>query len=472
MQSTITHTDYRALYEQSQFTIAALQHELAQLKKLIFGSKHERFMPTGDNGSEGQLSLDIQAEAIATCSVIDTKKIEYTRKVIAVEKNTINHPGRMKLPEHLRREEIIVEPTIDITGFKMIGTEITEELEYKPGELYVNKYIRPKYVATLNNQTIIQIAELPVRPIDKCIAGPGLLTQIVIDKYLDHLPLYRQMQRFERAAVKIPYSTINDWVTATCKLITPLYEALIKALLQSNYLHADETGMKVLDKDKKGTSHRGWFWVYHNSNKIVVFDYRQGRGREGPWEMLQQFKGFLQTDGYAAYNDFEKKNGIKLLHFMAHSRRKFSEAIDNDRNRSEYALDQMRQLYAIERQCKEGNLTAGQIAMIRNERSLPILQALGKWMKEQYLQVLPKSIIGQALAYSIERWDKLSIYATNGILNIDNNPVENSIRPVAIGRKNYLFCGSHEAAKRSAILYSLMGTCKLNNINPFDYLKI
>ena len=156
---------------------------------------------------------------------------------------------------------------------------------------------------------------------------------------------------------------------------------------------------------------------------------------------------------------------------MAHARRYFSEARDNDAARADYVLGQMQQLYAIERSCKEEELDYDQRKEIRIKEATPILEALGKWMKEQYIQTLPKSLIGKALAYSIERWDKLCLYTTNGMLSIDNNPVENSIRPVAIGRKNYLFCGSHEAAKRSAMLYSLLGTCKMNGINPFDWLK-
>ena len=467
--------DYKALYQQSeslnqslQLQVLELTQQLAQLKKMFFASKHERFIASEQNTS--QLSLDIQAEAIASCSVVDAKRVSYTKTNVTVEQKPLTHPGRMKLPEHLRREEIIIEPTEDITGLKKMGEEVTEVLEYEPGELFVKKYVRSKYAKPGSEGVLI--GELPSRPLEKLIAGEGLLAQIVIDKYVDHLPLYRQMQRFERNGVKLSYSTLTDWVGATCKLIEPLYEALKKQVLKTGYLHVDETPIKVLDKDKKGQTHRGYYWVYHNSiDKIVFFDYQQGRGREGPMNVLENFQGYLQTDGYSAYEIFDKQNGITLMHCMAHARRMFHEALDNDRDRAEYALEQIGKLYAIERKCKEEVLDFNATLQLRKEKSVPILELLAVWMKQQYMQVTPKSPIGKALAYSIERWEKLSLYTKDGRLNIDNNPVENSIRPVAVGRKNYLFSGSHEAAQRSAMLYSLLGTCKMHGIEPYQWLK-
>jgi transposase len=460
-----TAIDYKVLYEESILKIDTLQHELASLKRLIYGSKNERFIPS--NGIPSQLSLDIQADAIAQCSIVNTKKIEYTRNTIEVIKE---HPGRTKLPEHLERREIIIEPQQKAEGCKKIGEEITEELEYEPGKLFVNRYVRPKYVMP-NNEVII-IAAMIDRPLPKAIAGPGLLAQIIIDKYVDHLPLYRQMERFKREGIIIPYSTIGDWIRNGCNLIDPLYEALEKLIVQSHYLHADESPIKVLDKDKKGTTHRGYFWVYHNSiDRLVWFDYREGRGREGPVEILKDFKGYLQTDGYAVYDIFKQQKDIIVLHCMAHARRMFYEARDNDKATAEYALEQIGLLYNIECKAKEQYFTPQQLLELRGQEAVPVLEALGKWMKEAYIKALPKSVIGKALGYSIQRWPELMLYTTDGKLNIDNNPVENSIRPVAIGRKNYLFAGSHEAARRSAMLYSLLGTCKLNGVNPFIWLR-
>lgn len=463
-----TSIDYKQLYEQSQLQILLLSQQLDQLKKMIFGSRHERFVPTDINPS--QLTLDIHAEQTATCNIAQAKKITYLKANTTVEQKPLNHPGRMKLPENLRREEIIIEPSVDLSDCTRMGEEITEVLEWQAGELFVKKYVRVKYAKPQNAGVLI--GELPARPLEKAMAGPGLLAQIVIDKYVDHLPLYRQMQRFERAGLKLSYSTIADWVSATCRLITPLYEALKSEVLKSTYLHADETPIKVLDKDKKGATHRGYYWVYQDSiKKMVFFDYQQGRGREGPAGILERFRGYLQTDGYAVYENFDKRKEITLMHCMAHARRMFHDALENDAVRAAYALQQIQKLYAIERIGKEQTLNFAELTAVRQQKSVPILESLGKWMKDQYIQTTPKSAIGKALAYSIERWERLSIYAANGMLNIDNNPVENSIRPVALGRKNYLFAGSHEAAQRSAMLYSLLSTCKMHGIEPYTWLR-
>jgi len=476
--------DYKGLYEASQSELLQLkdqlqkfaglqlqtiqlQQQLAQLQKMIFGSRHERFVPSDVTSS--QLSLDIEAEATASCSIAEAKKISYIKTSLSVEQTPLVHPGRMKLPEQLRRQEIIIEPLEDTAGCRRMGEEITEVLEWAPGELFVKKYVRPKYAMPSNAGVLI--GELPSRPLDKAMAGPGLLAQIVIDKYVDHLPLYRQMQRFERGGLKLPYSTLTDWVGSTCRLITPLYEALKTEVLKSRYLHADETPIKVMDKDKKGQTHRGYYWVYQNSlKKTVFFDYQESRGREGPSGILEHFQGYLQTDGYSAYEAFDKKEGITLINCMAHARRMFHEALQNDEARASYALEQIARLYTIERICKEQPLNYAETAEARRQKSVPLLESLGQWMKEQYMEVAPKSAIGKALAYSLERWTRLSLYTKDGMLSIDNNAVENSIRPVAIGRKNYLFAGSHEAAQRSAMLYSLLGTCKMHGIEPYAWL--
>ena len=280
-----TANDYKELYDASLLRITKLESELAQLKKMIFGSRQERFVPLPSD--HPQLSLGIETE-LAAASIVTTQKISYTRTNVALEQQPLLHPGRMKLPESLRREEIIIEPSGDLTGCKMMGEEVTEVLEYAPGELYVKKYKRIKYVKPDN--TGILIGELPQRPLEKAMAGEGLLSQILIDKYVDHLPLHRQMQRFERAGVKIPYATLTGWVSETCRLITPLYEALKKEVLKSNYLHADETRDRALDRDKSGESHKGFYWVYQNSiERIVIFDYQEGRGRR-PCEDARKFR--------------------------------------------------------------------------------------------------------------------------------------------------------------------------------------
>lgn len=445
--------------------VVELTHRLTQLERLVFGSRHERFIPTTPHE---QLALGLSSDKTEVTAPL-TQTIEYTRKQ---KKETTEkvQTGRMKLPADLPREQVILEPQQDVSGMKKIGEEITEELERIPGKLFVRQYVRPKYAKPHGEGVVI--AELPARPIDKGIAGPGLLAQIVIDKYTDHLPIHRQLQRFEREGIKLSSSTLTDWISATCSLLEPLYDTLKKKVLSADYLQADETPIKVLDKDKKGTTHRGYHWVYHAPNeKLVLFDYREGRGREGPNEILKDFKGHLQTDGYAVYNDFGSKPGITLFNCMAHARRKFDEARDNDLARAEYALTQIQKLYAVEHKAKTDALSIAKRYELRQEKSVPVLHDLKIWMLENYKSVLPKSTIGQALHYSLERFDKLMLYTSDGKLEIDNNLVENAIRPIAIGRKNYLFAGSHNGAKRAAMLYSFLGTCKINQVNPFEWLR-
>src|SRR4051812_35276922 len=282
-----TTIDYQQKYEELQGQYEVLKAELNQLKRLIFASRQERFLPT-DIGSSAQLSLEIRPEP-TTAVITQVKKTAYTKTAAVVQTamEQKQHPVRMKLPEHLERRIITLEPSADITGLTCMGEEVTEELDYEPGRLFVNCYVRPKYVS--KDKEGILIAPVADRPLPKAIAGAGLLAQTIIDKYVDHLPLYRQQQRFTREGMNIPYATLTDWVHNTCRLIEPLYEALKKQVVQSDYLHADETPIKVLDKDKKGETHRGYYWVYHNSiDGLVLFDYQMGRGREGPKQILQR----------------------------------------------------------------------------------------------------------------------------------------------------------------------------------------
>jgi transposase len=295
---------------------------------------------------------------------------------------------------------------------------------------------------------------------------------ILISKFVDHLPIYRQIEMFKRAGITVPSSTIGDWIEGSCHAIAPLFELHQKMVLESTYLMVDESPIKVLDKNKKGTTHRGYHWVYYNPDeKLALFDYREGRGRQGPEEMLKNFKGYLQTDGYEVYEAFSKKQDIIHLQCMAHARRKFDEAKSNDKSLSEYALTEIQKLYVIEERIREERLNPEQAKELRQKESVPLLVAFKSWLLKNYTKVTPQSPIGKAISYSLQRWDKLSVYASDGRLSIDNNFVENAIRPLAIGRKNYLFAGSHEGAKRAAMLYSFMATCKKHEINPQEWLK-
>jgi transposase len=462
----ITFEQLLEINQKQEALINDLQFQLDQMKRLLFGAKRERFM---GNNDENQLTLPFEVEEQESPEK-EQQVITYVREKTKRE----NHPGRLTLPSHLPVEEIVIEPKEDTTNLKCIGKEITDQLELVPAKLYIKRFIRPKYIKPNNNGLNHEgiIADLPTFPIEKGIAGPGLLAQIMVDKFVDHLPIYRQIERFKREGVKIPSSTLNGWQESVCNLLEPLYNTLKNRVLSQGYLQADETPIQVLDPSKKGKTHRGYHWVYYSPlEKTVFFDYNHGRSREGPTRLLKNFKGYLQTDGYNVYDIFGKKEQITLLNCMAHARRGFEKALDYDKLKAEYAMGMFQKLYAIEQKAREENLAPQQRHELRLDHSLPILNEFGKWIVETYKTELPKSALGKALAYCIPRWDNLLAYLNDGSLEIDNNLAENAIRPIALGRKNYLFAGSERGAERAAMFYSFFGTCRKNNINPFDWLK-
>ncbi len=439
------------------------KYDMEYLKHQLYGSKSERFIAE----DPGQLKLQLEGMAEAMQQDQEREKIAYERRKAKKEEKP-GH-GRLPLPSHLRREEIIIEPEGLAEGSKKIGEEITEILEYKQAEIYVKKYIRPKYA--MADESGIKVATLPSLPIPKGNAGPGLISHIIIGKYMDHLPLYRQMQQFKRLDIELSDKTIGGWVAAGCDLIIPIYEQLMIKVQQSDYIQADETPIKVLDKNKKKDTHRGYYWVYYSPlEKLVCFQYRKGRGREGPKEFLSSYQGALQADGWQVYDKFEKKEGIRLLGCMAHARRKFDEARDNDKERAEHVLIEMQKLYKTEQKAREEGLGYEARKALRVKESQPVMEALKGWLLENAPKVLPESRIGKAISYTLGMWKRLERYLEDGRYEIDNNLVENSIRPVAVGRKNYLFAGSHEAAQRAAMIYSLIATCKKNDVEPSEWL--
>jgi transposase len=444
--------------------ISSLELQLHQFQKMLFGFKSEAFKPAPVIPVGQGLLFELEP-SVTVDNAPETKTIQVNH--ITVKPNPKKHHGRNALPDTLRREVVVVEPEVIAEGAKKIGEEITEELEYKSAEIFVKKTIRPKYA--LPSGAGVVIAPAVERALPKCIAAPSLIANLMIEKFVDHLPIYRQVDRFKRLGVDLNESTIGGWFKAVHRLFAPLYDALKKEVLLSHYLQVDESTIKVLDKDKKGSTHLGYYWLYHDSiRKLIWYDYQKSRGKEAPDIALEHFSGYLQTDGYAAYEHFDRNPDITHLCCMAHARRKFYEAKDNDAQRAEYFLEKIQILYALEREIKE--LSIDEKLDKRSKLAQPILLEIKQWLLQEITQVLPSSPIGKAIAYSLERWTKLSIYATNGILHIDNNLIENKVRPLAIGRKNYLFAGSHEAATRNGMLYSILGTCKLNDIHPQQWL--
>ena len=457
-----TTTEQKPTYEELELSVHRLRFENNNLKRLIFGQKRERFIP---EQNENQASF--LPAANDTSPKPQTEHISYTRKKRAKKKKT---PVRQAIPAHIPRKEIIIEPDEDIAGMKKIGQEVTEELEYTPGKFFVNCYIRPKYARAKDGG--IAIGALPVRPIEKGIAGPGLLAHITISKFVDHLPLYRQIQQFKRLGLDLADSTINGWVKATDELVEPLVNLQKNTVLQSNYLMVDETPIKVLDPEKKGKTHQGYYWVYYDPlEKQIFFDYQKNRSREGPNTILKHFSGHLQTDGYSGYNEVGARKDVIHLGCMAHARRYFYDARDTDPDRVPWMLKQLQSLYEIEEYARENQLSAQNRYRKRQKEAKPIMKKIKEWLDQQALIVLPQSAMGKAVSYMINQWSHLEIYLTDGRLEIDNNLVENAIRPVALGRKNYLFAGSHKGAKRAAALYTLMANAKIQDVNPFVYLR-
>ena len=469
-KNQITQQENQLLEKESQLIektnqITQLNYLVDQLKRLAFGAKRERFIPQDENQQSLPFELEENKELEAEETVVS-----YVKK----KKKRETHPGRVELPSHLPVEEIILKPQEDTTGLKKVGEEITEKLEITPAKLYIKRYIRPKYIKEtvdkLNCKGVI--AELPSFAIEKGIAGASVLSQIIVDKFVDHLPIYRQIERFKREGVKISSSTINGWQDAVANLLEPLYNTLKHHTLSDGYLQVDETPLQVLDKTKKGKTHRGYHWVYHAPlQKSVIFDYRHGRGREGPKSLLKTFKGYLQTDGYKVYDSFGEKEPITLVNCMAHARRGFEKALDYDKARAQHALKLFQKLYDVERRAKEDGLSFKERHALRLDESLPVINELSKWMSKTYKEVLPKSAIGKAVRYCLPRWDNLIAYLHDGALEIDNNLAENAIRPIALGRKNYLFAGSQKGAERAAMFYSFFATCKKNEVNPFEWLN-
>lgn len=453
-------SDLEQTNEELAGQVASLRAELDQLRRLIYGSRSERF--TAQEMPE-QLQLELGDQPAEEPDTPEQEEITYKRR------KKKKPSGRQSLPEHLPRVERVIEPEEDTAGMRYIGDEVTEILAKQPSRLFVIRIIRKKYAREGGEGVVI--GRLPSRAIEKGLAHESLLADILVSKYVDHLPLYRQAKILAREKVNIASSTMSDWVAASCRLLEPLYEALKKEVLLNEYLQADESPIKVLDKNKKKSTHRGYQWVYHAVDpKLVLFDYQKGRGRDGPRQLLKNFSGYLQTDGYSVYDEFEKNQRITLVGCMAHARRYFDQALDNDPKRARHFLTEVQQLYLLEQALRDQQADWEKRLETRQALAVPILNGLKKWLQESYPKVQPKSPIGKAIKYSLRRWDKLCRYTTHGGLEIDNNLIENQIRPLALGRKNYLFAGSHQGAQNAAIIYSLVGSCKLNGLDPFQYL--
>lgn len=446
----------------------AARFQLEQLRRMIFGSKRERFESTLDSN---QLALEFEPKALEIAEAVKAEReqirVEYERK-----KSKKEHPGRMALPSHLPVVETIIEPSEDTTGMIPIGQEITEELDYTPGTLHINRIIRNKYITKEDEKGNQKQVIAPLdRPIPKCIASAALLTMIFVNKYIYHLPLYRTLAQIRQMGVPLPSSTLESWVKLGAELIRPLYAVHRLYVFREIYQMIDESPIKVQDRDTPGACHQGYMWVrYAPLSKSALFEYYKSRSTKGPIDDLTTFTGYIQTDGYPGYTYLASLQGITHLACWAHARRYFDKALGNDNQRASHVMELIQLLYAIESLAREAEMSHEQRHALRLDKSLPIINEIGQYIQQERDKVTPKSPIGQAFEYCANRWISLQNYLTNGMLEIDSNLVENSIRPLALGRKNYLFAGSHDAAKDIAMFYSFFATCTKNNIDPQKWL--
>ncbi len=459
--------------------IRQLTDQLSWYRRKFWKPVSEKFIPQDPLQRRLDFDgLDVLPEEKEVAKEAAKEIISYERRKPEKEKK---QPVRLPLPEDLRREEEVIEPDGIDENWIRIGEEVTEVLEHKPGELYVRRIVRPKYAlknslqqmqeSEESEQKNIKIAALPLLPLPRSNAGASLLSELLIGKYVYHLPFHRSLAIFKQAGVSIPASTVNGWFSGSSDLLRALYYRLKDIVLSTDYIQVDESTVPVIN-DEKHRAVKSYLWVVRSVMKnLMFFHYDKGsRAQKVVIELLRNYQGAVQTDGYDAYSIYENKKGVLLLGCWAHARRKFTEALKEDESGASYALEQIGLLYGVETMADDQGLNYQQRADLRSRLAYPILCTFEKWIVNYYPKAIPQGRMYKALTYTYSLFQRLSRYHLDGRYQIDNNLVENAIRPLALGRKNYLFCGNHDAAENAAIMYSLLGCCKACDINPRQWL--
>jgi transposase len=455
-----------------------LQHQLEQLLRQRYGPKGERIDPA-------QLLLFAQeilaqAETAPTPASPPEPAPAPTPDPNAAKKK--GH-GRKPLPASLPRKTVLhdVPPEQRVcpdcgAERTCIGREVREQLEFIPASLVVLEHIRPKYACQACEANVV-IADVLPEPIDKGLPGPGLLAHIAVSKYGDHLPLYRLEGIFKRSGVELSRSTMCDWMAVVAELLAPIVKLMLSEILSSKVVQNDDTTVPVQDHSGKGIkTGRLWVSVGDHDHRYVVYRYTPDRSAAGPEEIFKDFKGYLQADAYSAYDGLYKSGEIVEVGCMMHARRKFYEARTTDPPRSHQALAWISLLYDVERQAKEREPTEYEafVALrykLRAERSQPIFDKFHAWLEAELPKVLPQSPIAQAIQYALNHWEALKRPLEAGFLELDNGACERAFKPVALGRKNWLFAGSDKGGETAAVLMSLCTTCKNLGIDPQAYLR-
>lgn len=475
---TLPLSKYMTLLDERQLHLSAIekmQWEIYDLQRRLWSRKSEKSLPP----DAGQLAICWEAP-------LDAIPIEVVKETVQKEKEEVKkvydrfrkdfkgkkHKGNVRKPfpaELPRIADAPVEPEEDLTGCIRIGEEITEKLEIRPLQVYVRQIIRPKY-KTPDGRIII--APLPLQAVAHSKAGASVLAHIAVRKYAGHLPLYRQIEIFERSGIHIPPSTASDWCMATAQQLEPIYNELREQLKKTRYVMADETPHKVLETDKPGSLHQGYMWnFYLPALRTPFFEYHKGRGKSCVGLLLDCDVKVVQSDGYGVYELFDDLPGYLHLGCWAHARRKFREAEYSDPPRAAQILALIAGLYKTEAEIKERNLEGEDIVLCRQENAYPLLLQIEEWIRLNMTAVKAGSPLDKAMQYTYGRMEQLSLYVTQAEFRIDNNPVERSIRPLTLNRKNVLFSGSHDAAHSAAIFFTLSGCCKEHKVNPEAWMK-
>ena len=459
-------------------TINKLNQELAWLRRKFWGKSSERHIEENDGQLSfdfGELKLSPEEEAAYKKAEAEAQAYQERRKADADKRHAKNKPARKPLPENLRREVVEILPFgYNPEEWELLPEsfdEVTEVLAKKPAEYYVIRYVRKKAVRKGQVDRPLEVAPVPLLPIAKSYASSSLLADLIVGKYVDHMPFYRQIEKMKREGISLPPPTVNDWFLDVADLLRPLYYRIKDLVLASDYIQADETTVPIV-RDEKDKTVKGYLWqVRAVMQDLLFFHYDHGsRGKDVALGLFAHFSGAMQTDGYAVYDIYESKDGVLSLVCWAHARRYFERALNNDKARAELALEKIRLLYAVEQEADDKQMSYEERRQLRMDVSVPILMGFEAWLQAEYPKVMPKSPIGKAIHFALERYDRLSRYVIDGRYRIDSNLVENGQRPVALGRKNFLFCGNDDAAEDAAVIYTMMGCCKAAKVNVYDWL--
>jgi transposase len=447
--------------------IEKLKHQLSGLRRQNFGTSSEAL---------DQLELVLECEEIAAAA-------DQPRETETLPETPRLQPKRKPLPDHLPRDEQIISPELVSEGacdgcggkLKTLGEDITEELEYIPGRFRVNRFVRPKLACTCCDK--IHQAPMPSRPIHRGSPGPGLLAHILVSKYADHLPLYRQSQIFAREKVEIDRSTLAGWDAAAATFVEPLAEAIARHVKMGQAIFADDTTVQV-QAPKTGKTRTGRFWTYVRDERpwagddclAVYYRYTPDRGGKWPAEHLADYKGWMHADGYTGFNKLYDKGKVTEMACMAHVRRKFFDIHKSQGNPiAAEALKRIAELYKVEESAR--GKPPKERREIRQARAKPLFEDLEVWLQTRLNACKSgKTSLAGAIRYALGRMKRMIPYLEHGFLELDNNTAERSIRPIAVGRKNYLFMGSDRGGKSAAIAYTLIETAKLNGVDPQAWL--